>query len=261
MNLIKCTLAIFALLLASTTYADNHEFNNGIDVSEPFNLQIQMCALLDGVTEKDYDAFLQDYFVWSKKHDVEVTFIRQKSLFTHANAKNPNLYDFVEFLATDHESSGRGWDKWLTTKDGQKLGQRWSKLAKCDVKMAHAEMIWADVDKMNTDKDRVVTWNWCSRKDGVSWDQLDAKHRSAAALAGDNPGNIGWAAFYPHLGGANAPGEFAHIVIYPNVEALMKSGARHARGGWRGLDDYYTSYANCSGQSAYLETIMYDPGD
>ena len=38
-------------------------------------------------------------------------------LFTHANTKNPNPYDFVEFLVADHKTSGAGWDKWLTTKD------------------------------------------------------------------------------------------------------------------------------------------------
>ena len=73
--------------------------------------------------------------------------------------------------------------------------------------------------------------------------------------------NIGWAAFYPHLGGANAPGEMAHIVIYPDVESLMQGAALNAQGGWRMLDDYYTSYADCGGQSAMLETIMYQPGD
>ena len=261
MKLFKFALAILAWLLSPITYADNHEFVGGIDVNAPFNIQAQMCTLSDGVTQKDYDIFLQDYFAWSRKHDVEVTFIRQNALFTHANAKNPNPYDFVEFLVADHKTSGAGWDKWLTTKDGQKLAKRWSKLAKCHVKMANTEMIWANTDEMNSDRDRVVTWNWCTRKDGISWDQLSAKHRSVAASAGDNRSNIGRAAFYPHLGGANAPGEYAHIVIYPDVEALMERGARHAQGGWRGLDDYYTSYADCSGESASLETILYQPGD
>ena len=64
--------------------------------------------LLDGVTQKDYDALIKDYFKWSKKHDVEVTFIRQVPLFGHATARNPNPYDFVEFLASDHVTSGRG---------------------------------------------------------------------------------------------------------------------------------------------------------
>ena len=260
MKLIKSVLSISAFLYVSIAHADNHQFNEGADLNAPFNIQVQMCSLLDGVTQKQYDAFLEDYFVWSKKHDVETTFIRQTSLFTHANAYKPNPYDFVEFLTTDHKSAGRGWDKWLTTKDGQKLGQRWSKLAKCDVKMANVEMIWADFDKMSTDNNRVVTWNWCTRKEGVSWDQLHTKHRSAAASTNYDPTSIGWAAFYPHLGGANAPGEFAHVVIYPNVEALMERGARYAQGGWRALDDYYTSYADCSGESAMLETVMYRPG-
>ena len=255
------SFAFLIWLLSPFTHADHHEFVGGIDVDAPFNLQVQMCALAEGVDQKQYDAFLNDYFSWSKKHDVEVTFIRQQSLFTHANAKNPNPYDFIEFLATDHRSAGQGWDKWLTTKDGQKLGETWGKLAQCDVKMAHAKMIWTNVEAMNTDRERVVTWNWCTRKDGVSWDQLNAKHDTVAATAGDNPSNIGWLAFFPHLGGANAPGEFAHIVVYPDVAALMKSSARHAKGGWRLLDDYYTSYANCHGESASLETIMYQPGD
>ena len=53
----------------------------------------------------------------------------------------------------------------------------------------------------------------------------------------------------------------AHIVIYPDVERLMQGAALNAQGGWRMLDDYYTAYADCSGQSAMLETIMYQPGD
>jgi hypothetical protein len=53
----------------------------------------------------------------------------------------------------------------------------------------------------------------------------------------------------------------AHIVIYPDVESLMQGAALDAQGGWRMLDDYYTSYADCGGQSAMLETIMYQPGD
>jgi hypothetical protein len=41
----------------------------------------------------------------------------------------------------------------------------------------------------------------------------------------------------------------------------MKRVARQTQGGWRGLDDYYTPYANCSGESVSLETILYQPGN
>ena len=84
MKLFKFALTIFAWLISPITHADKHQFVGEIDVDAPFNIQAQMCALADGVTQKDYDAFLQDYFAWSRKHDVEVTFIRQESLFTHA---------------------------------------------------------------------------------------------------------------------------------------------------------------------------------
>ena len=127
MKLKTLALVVTAWVLSPFVKADDHEFVGGIDVNAPFNLQVQMCALLDGVTQEDYDALINDYFKWSKKHDVEVTFIRQVPLFGHATARNPNPYDFVEYLASYHVTSGRGWDKWLTTKDGQKLGERWAK--------------------------------------------------------------------------------------------------------------------------------------
>ena len=69
-------------------------------------------------------------------HDAEVTIVRQVPLFAPANPRHPNQNDFIEFLATDLMSLGAGSDKRRTSKDGQKLNERWSKLAKCDVKMA-----------------------------------------------------------------------------------------------------------------------------
>ena len=66
MKLIKSVLAISALLYVSITHADNHGLNEGADSNAPFNIQVQLCSLLDGVTQKQYDAFLDDYFVWSK---------------------------------------------------------------------------------------------------------------------------------------------------------------------------------------------------
>ena len=71
-----------------------------------------MCSLKDGVEQKLYDGLIQKYFDWSVKHQAEVTFVRQVPLFTHSNANNPNSYDFVEFLATDHANTGVGWEKW-----------------------------------------------------------------------------------------------------------------------------------------------------
>ena len=257
----KILLIGLGFLISVSAVAENPEFTGGIEVNEPFNLQIQMCALKDGVEQKDYDRLIQKYFDWSVKHQTEVTFIRQVPLFTHANAKNPGRYDFVEFLATDHANAGIGWDKWLSTPDGQKLNAEWQQLAHCDVKMAQTFMLWADVEQMNSDSDRMVVWNWCDRKPGITWDQMNLKHREMIENRSTDRGNIGWALFIPHFGGALAPAEFAHIVVYPDAESLMKDSGAFANGGWRAQTEYLGSYANCQGRSVNLETIMRRPGD
>ena len=257
---VKILLLTMAFISISTS-AVNHEFTGGIEENEPFNLQVQMCSLNEGVTQEDYDQMISDYFAWSEKHDVEVTFVRQVPLFAHANADNPYPYDFIEFLATDHVNAGKGWDKWLTTPDGIELNKRWQELAHCDVKMANAFMLSADVDKMNTDSDRAVVWNWCDRKPGVTWDQLNLKHEDMLKNRSEDRANIAWALFFPHFGGAHAPAEFAHLVIYPDVESTMLDTALFTEGGWRTQEEYLASYASCQGRSVNAETIMRRPGD
>ena len=254
-------LFLMLAIVSMATLADNHEFTGGIGENEPFNLQVQMCSLNEGVTQQDYDQMISDYFDWSEKHEVEVTFVRQVPLFTHANAANPYPYDFIEFLATDHVNAGRGWDKWLSTPDGMELNERWQELAHCDVKMANAVMLWADVDKMNTDSERTVVWNWCDRKPGVTWDQLNLKHEDMLQNGSEDRTNIAWALFFPHFGGAHAPAEFAHLVIYSDIESTMRDTVLFTEGGWRTQEEYLSSYASCQGRYVSAETIMRRPND
>lgn len=257
----KKLIYCFLLLIPQVVLADDQEFTGGIGLSEPFSMQVQMCALREGVKQADYDELIRDYFDWSVKHEVEVTFVRQVPLFTHDNLSKPNPYDFVEFLATSFETQGKGWDKWLNTPDGQKLNERWQKLAHCDVKMANEFMLWADFEQMNSDNERVVVWNWCDRNPGVTWEQMNLKHRDMLQNRSEDRSNIGWALFFPHFGGANAPSEFAHGIVYPDVESLMNDAGNYASGGWRFSEDYRNAYASCQGRYVMAETIMRRPGD
>ena len=258
LSLYLCVIASFC---SATALADNQEFTGGLNPDGAINLQAQLCKLNSGKTMAQYDKMINDYFKWSVKHDAEVTFVRQIPLFTHSNSDNPWGYDFVEFLVSSHSDSGKAWDKWLTTPDGQKLNATWQSLAKCDVKMGSVFFQYADVEALNNDRDRIVTWDWCTRKEGVSADQLIAKHDALAEEFSGSLGEIGWAVYYPQVGGANLPGDYAHITIYPDVEGLMKRQQWHSEGGWRAVSDYYASYADCTGNSANIETIMRVPGD
>ena len=112
-------------------FADDHESSE----TEVFNLQVQLCTLTENTSIKQYDEMIDDYVKWSKKHDVELYFARQTPLYPH-NSWFDSGYDFMELLYSTHAVSGRGWDKWLGTSDGQKLNERWQKMAECRVKQA-----------------------------------------------------------------------------------------------------------------------------
>jgi hypothetical protein len=147
----------------------------------------------------------------------------------------------------------------MTTKTGQKLAAEWGDVGTCHIKMGALFTQWADVEAINTDNDRIVTWNWCTRRDGVTHDDLNKAH---AAFIEENPdglGNIGWFTLYPNIGGADAAGEFAHIVVYPDMADLMQHQEWYAKGGWRGRMDYY-QMADCTGEAVMTEQVLGRPG-
>ena len=60
-------------------------------------------------------------------------------------------------------------------------------------------------------------------------------------------------------GGADAAGEFAHIVVYPDMAGLMQHQEWFAKGGWRGRMDYY-QMADCTGEAVMTEQVLGRPG-
>lgn len=241
--------------------ADDHEtFAGGIDPAEPMSVQIQLCTLNDGKSMRDYDAMSARYRKWAKKNDAEVALIRQYPFATHNMPDNPYPADFVEFLVTDFENSGSGWDKWMSTKEGQKLNAEWQDIATCSLKFAAMFTNWADVEAINTDDSRMVTWNWCTRREGVSHDDLNAMHARVVENNPDGLGNIGWFTMYPLIGGASASGEFAHVVVYPDMAGVMTRMDQFANGGWRDRMEYY-KLADCTGEALMMEEVLSRPGD
>ena len=247
-------LSIFAVPM---TMADDHMLN-GMNVNKPFNVQANLCKLNAGVTLDDYQDMIEDYFDWAEKYDVDPVFVRQFPLFSHQNMRRPWPYDFVEFLASDYEPWGKGWDLWLTSEDGMALNKRWQSLATCHVKQSNGRVLYANTTALESDDERYVAWNWCTRKVGV--EQLQQKHAEyVAELTRDSNGMIAWALMIPHTGTADAPGDFAHLAVYPDLESFMKRRAMEANGGWRDLREYYQNYAECNGEELYTETVLHRP--
>ena len=251
--------ALLAIFANAQVLGDNHIID-GINVQQPFNIQANLCKLNNGVSIDEYQGMIDDYFNWAEKNDVDPVFVRQFPLFSHQNLQRPWPYDFVEFLASDHARWGKAWDLWLTSDGGKALNERWQSLALCHVKQAHAVMLYADQEQMASDNERYVTWNWCTRKEGVTFEEISAKHAEYAMDMQKNSGGIiGWLVMMPHTGGADAAGEFAHVAIYPDMESFMSRRSMQANGGWKATRDYFNLYADCSGEMLNTETVLHRP--
>ncbi len=246
----------FALISFShSVHADDHES----DGAEVFNLQVQLCTLKGNTSIKQYDEMIDDYVNWSRKHDVELFFARQTPLYPQDSWFDAG-YDFMELLWSTHSVSGKGWDKWLGTSDGQKLNEKWQKLADCRVKQGAAVPLYVNQDEINKDNNRIVAWNWCSLNDGVSYEDLIAEHdRRAKILEEDSLGIIGWANLFPRIGTDQAPGDFAHIAVYPNVEAAQIYQQAQSDGGWKDYRDYQKDFATCRGEAFMIEQVINNP--
>ena len=254
----KKIILTFLTFILTFSVSENSIADDHMEVS---NLQIQLCNLNDGVTMKEYDAMISEYFEWAKKNDVETYFARQTALYAH-NSFIDAGYDFVEFLNTSHINSGKGWDKWLGTKSGQKLNEKWQKLANCKVKMAAIVPNFLNEKALREDKDRIVSWNWCSLNDGVSYEDLLEEHsKRASSLEENSRGLIAWANVYPRVGMSEAPGDFANLAFFPNIEAAQVYQQDQSDGGWKSYRDYNQNFASCEGDQFMIEKVLSDPNN
>ena len=247
------TIFLLAFSFNNFVYGDDHIK----ELPNVSNVQVNICKLNDDVTLKEYETVTNDYIKWSKKNNVETFYVRHFPIFSHGTTNKPLSYDFLEILGSSHEISGKAWDLWLGTKEGQKLNERWQKAAECNVKMGTGVTLYSNEKALAKADERVVSWNWCSLNKGVTAEVLIAKHTDMAKnLEGNDQGIIGWAGIIPRLGGANAPGDFAQIIIFPNFEAAMKHQNTIAQGGWKHYRDYEENFATCRGEDLNTAQVL-----
>ena len=241
------------LSMGNHIFADDHDDNY-------FNFQVNFCKLNEGNSMEDYSAAVDDYIKWSKKNDVEVYVARQMPLFPHDNFIVNRGYDFQEVLIGTHEVTGKAWDLWLGTKEGQELSENWQSAATCYVKWGHAYPQYLDNDALENDPDRVISWNWCSRNEGVSIEDLQAQHNMMVKEVNKaNNGLSGWVIVQPVTGAAQAPGDFVHLGLFNDVESFMEYKESFAAGGWKGYLDYTENYATCNGEELFTEEVLNSP--
>ena len=114
------------MLFSGVAAADESAmFTGGMNPNAPQNVQSQLCTLNKGKSMAQYEKMFNKYIAWSKANDVELTVVRTMPFITHDNPDSRSNTQFVEHLVSDHATSGKSWDLWVSTPEGQKLNQEW----------------------------------------------------------------------------------------------------------------------------------------
>ena len=256
----KIILFALGMLVGSVAFAATGQYS-GMNLEQGNALQLNLCSLKPGKTMTNYNRVMDSYVEWSKENDVELFVIRATPMMVSPNPNAGADIDFIDMLIGPYEVSGGSWTKWLTGEDGQKINAQWQETADCRVAMNAAFIQVIDRDALSGRDDRVMTFNWCTRNEGVSSDQLIAKHQQIASTWNTDSPIKAWTIMFPGLGSRNTPGDFAHLLSFEDASGLMAwQNAIANESGWRSRQDYETSYADCTGENAYYAEVLNRPG-
>ena len=153
------------------------------------------------------------------------------------------------------EGMATAWKK-IWADDPQFL-ENFDKTVSCSRSLMHYYPMHTNTE-LEPDDDRVMGVNWCTRKPGVTWDQLSKQHREFSF----GPDVIYWGAAGPSLGirDGDMPGEFAHLAVFSDIEGLMRYENQVANeDGWRRREAYYQNFAECTGTNVYRQEVINRP--
>ena len=242
----KLSISLAAVLLSATTLADHHA-----PATQAVAMESAICSFQEGKSMGDLNQALDVFKSWAKANDYNTLMTLNTPLYIGGGVDIPVL--MLEF--TSYENMGAGWDKIGET--GSDMLAAVDSAVDCNRALAHYFPFHA-AEGIADDTDRVLVVNWCTRLEGVSWDDLNKVHRSWEF--DDQTGYAGM--IVPALGirDGDFPGEFGHLRVYKDAAALLAVQNNIANeGGWRPREDYFDNVADCTGPNAYLQTVITSP--
>ena len=260
-RLIK-NLGLFTLFGAAVTMSTNAQAGHH-DQSEANAMgngtieaaQLTLCTLNSGKTLKDVEKLIPSIRAFQTEIGLNSFF----GLMTPLFVSRQSTIDFIlaDFAAFDELAAA--WDQFLVSSSGAKVQASLDKIAICNRSL---HRYYHQYTKYSDDDRRVLSFNWCSKKESVSMESLMAKHRSFADPA--NPHILHWGIAAPAWGvrTGDLQGEFAHLVGYADMTAALADQSDIAsKGGWKERRDYFSSYANCSGENLWKFDIANIPSN
>jgi len=260
--MIKLGLILVSLLFASTSYGKHHEETyRGMDLSKNFGIQFEVCTLRDGKSMASVDRINSKIASVMTEINAKGSVLRMKPFYAHGSTSNPSP-DFIDLIVGPMDEIGAIWTDFLASDGGPKVYGEFQNAAKCHNKLAYGVPKLTKVDEMMSTDERVITLNWCTPKEGVSMAQLRAKHASWLAANQDGFKAASWSVLVPRQGAGTAQGRYAHMNVFTSLKQMFANEEWIANGGGNaGLSDYYSSYADCDGDSSYTAEYIYKPSN
>lgn len=239
--------AFIATMLAVNSFADNQEPDWAVKIGDGVSQTVHFCKLTNGATMEDIAKLDVQAIKWLDEERLRLGIDILTPVFDTFSD-----YDYISLQWATWNEWGTFWSKISESVEGQAVMDSYSSVEDCKVMVASVFPIMRKPEVIE-DRKKVSTVEWCSRKEGVSSDQLSAKHLEIAAAIKDDTSVIWWGVGYPQIGAQDKdlPGDFYHYMSYTDYAGLAASKHKVAnQEGWRMLQDYYTSYAHCNGQVA-----------
>jgi len=258
----QLAMLLVTALIGLSANADHHEKAwRGVDLNAQFGIQFEVCSLLPGKSLADIAKLDKQVSKLFSDNEMALSLMRLVPMFSHSMPGQPSA-SFLNVVMGDIKAFGTGWDSWLASKPAQQLMQDVNKIASCKFKFARGINRTANLEGLSATDNRIISMNWCSKRDGIDWNQLKAKHDAWQAAYSEDSASLAWNVIIPRLGAGTANGRFMHMVSYGNVTQLMANEDWIANGGGgAALMDYYAAYADCDGESVYSAQYIHKNGD
>lgn len=260
--MIKLGLTLVSLLLASTSYGAHHEGTyRGMDLNKRFGIQFEICTLREGKSMASVNRVNAKIAGVMTEINAKGSVLRLTPFYSHGTPSNPSA-DFLDMVVAPMDELGTIWTDFLAADAGPKTYSDFQSQAKCHNKLAFGVPKLTKVDEMMSTDERVITLNWCTPKEGVSMAQMKAKHASWLAANKDSFKAAAWSVLIPRQGAGTAQGRFAHMNVFTSLKQMFANEEWIANsGGNEGISDYYSSYADCDGDSSYTAEYIYKPSN
>jgi len=260
--MIKLGLTLVSLLLASVSYGAHHEETyRGMDLNKRFGIQFEICTLREGKSMASVNRVNAKIAGVMTEINAKGSVLRLTPFYSHGTPSNPSA-DFLDMVVAPMDELGVIWTDFLAADGGSKAYSDFQSQAKCHNKLAFGVPKLTKVDEMMSTDERVITLNWCTPKEGVSMAQMKAKHASWLAANKDSFKAAAWSVLIPRQGAGTAQGRFAHMNVFTSLKQMFANEEWIANGGGNeGISDYYSSYADCDGDSSYTAEYIYKPSN